>query len=441
MTTRLMLFLLVCIVSIKSFAACVQVAGMELPELQPALSDPRTLDTNAKANVDVLRLAYKRIAYVSKINPALVLCDDDIVNAIAAGSPNHAWIVFYGGLARILKGNIDEVAAVMAHEFAHVLLNHTAQKGTAITNITYWAKQIGSKQYKTTGRVDEAENAAVTYFRTGLAAFTLEKEREADQKGFSLAVTLANYKGEGFKSLALKFSKENRPDIPSYLQDHPGWFERLDKAEILTVNQYYIDLAKPLLVGNNFRALEILVRKWLREIPSSPAAWYYNGLLLIRHSKNAEKVALIFEKSVSLYVVNKELGALSQEDQSEKDNAWIYLCIALFDEGYKYESARCSTRIKSREGKDAFQNATFHGLFAVGGVESSTGSIWVSRKLDGGKLITNDVAHAANRSSNEEPNPREYFKLYPRNYYELAPQWRAIRFPANREEMRTELVR
>ena len=56
----------------------------------------------------------------------MVYSHDETVNAYAAGDGT---IGFYGGFIR-MTGNDDELAAVMAHEVAHILYGHNQASGT-----------------------------------------------------------------------------------------------------------------------------------------------------------------------------------------------------------------------------------------------------------------------------------------------------------------------
>jgi len=263
----------------------------------------------------------------------------------------------------------------------------------------------------TTSRRPKTRNAL---YAIEFSKFSRAVEMEADEKGFSLAVTLAKFNGEGFKSFARKLSKLPPSDRPPYLNSHPGWLERFEKADLLTLNQHYMDSAQVLFAKRDWKALSGLLKLWLHQIPASGAAWYYEGRVLARTSKNPSQISRTFEEAASLYVENPVLGVRSQEDQAESDDVWSYLCLALFDEGYKYESANCSRRITNEGKREQFKTKAFGGLLIVAGNEQPTGNhLLVAREPGGSKLFTNDVSIAASRGT----------------YKPVSPVWKAIRYP------------
>lgn len=396
-------------------AACVQLEGMRVAELESSLVDPkRILVGEVAQQADLLTAIYQRIAAAARIRPALLLCNDRILNAVAFGSPDKGAIHFYTPMLDFLKGDVDEIAAVMAHEFAHIVLSHTQQRSNAAVNVGNWAQRVAQEHYRRNGSEKDAVKHALDRGVAEFAKFSRVQEREADDKGFSLAVTLAKFNGEGAKSLALKLSKLPTSERPPYLDSHPGWLERYEKADVLSLNQDYLNLANASLQRRDWPALSTTVTRWLRDIPASGAAWYYKGRWLVQTSRSRTKISQTFEESLSNYVENTTLGVRSQEDQSELDDAWFHLCLALFDEGYKYESASCYRRIVSEEKRQAFQNRTFRSTLIVGGSERQSGSdLLVARGSTGGKMITNDRSVALSRGG----------------YKPVTPDWKVIRFP------------
>ncbi len=399
-----------------AFAACAQIDGNRIPDLDGLLVDVRQFqNTKLARHIEPLRNVYARIASVARIRPTLLVCDSSVFNASAGGDAQMGIIVFHLPMLEFLDGNIDEIAAIMAHEMSHVLLNHTGHHKTVYTNLTAWAKAIAQQQYRKTGDVDRAIQTGLEFRAIERMKYTRFTEREADEKGFSLAVTLAKFNGEGFKGFARKLSKLPPSNRPRYLDSHPGWMERLDKADILTINQQYMDSARVLFTDRNWKVLTAHVNDWLNKIPESGAAWYYQGRILSRNSRNTTKITRAFEESAARFVDNTVLGTRSQEDQIEADHVWFYLCLALFDEGYKYESANCSRRISDESAFEKFHEQTFGGMLIVAGPEQSAGNLLVAREPDGSKLFTNDQSIAASRGA----------------YKPVSPAWRAIRYPGN----------
>lgn len=397
-----------------AWAVCVQLDGIELPELQARLAErPPTWDAGLTPGIEALRPVYQRLSQAAGVRPALLVCDNPVFNATAEGTRERGAVVFFLPLVRFLDGRSDEVAAVMAHEFAHLLLQHTQQNAAAARNIGQWAQRIAIDQYRRTGDAAAAVARAKQLGEVEVAKYSRAHEREADEKGFSLAVTLAGFSGEGAKNLARKFGKLPASERPAYLDTHPGWLERFDKADLLTLNQRYLDQAAPLLQAHRWPELEALVERWLQVVPDSGAAWYYKGRLLARKPASRSTITRTFEESLARYVDNGVLGTRSQEDQAELDDAWYSLCRALHDEGFRHESAACSKYIVSEEKRELFRTRVFRGHLLVGGGDPPAGNLLMARNADGSKLITNDRSVAASRGA----------------YLPMAPAWRAQRFP------------
>jgi Zn-dependent protease with chaperone function len=373
-----------------------------------------TLAADMAPRVDALRPVYERLAEVSGIRPALLVCDDRIFNAMAIGPREQGAVVFYLPLVRFLDGRTDEIAAVMAHEFAHLVLDHARQNEAAAREISRSAQKVANDQYRRTGNVSAAVAQATQFGQLEVARYSRFHEREADEKGFSLAVTLGGYSGEGGKQLALELSKRSAADRPAYLETHPGWLERFSKADLLTINQDYLNQAAALYAGRRWRDLAQLVDRWLAVVPDSGAAWYYKGRLILRQPASRSAITRTFEQSLARYMNNETLGTRSQEDQAERDDAWYSLCSALFDEGYQRESIACSKYILDNGKRERFRVRNFgehHQL--ITSTDSPAPDLFLARNPDGGKLITNDAGVAASRGS----------------YSSAAPQWRVQRFP------------
>jgi hypothetical protein len=366
------------------------------------------------SRIDALRPVYERLAKVAGIRPALLYCDDRIFNAMAIGTREQGAVILYEPLVRFLDGRVDEIAAVMSHEFAHLVLDHTRQNEAAARDINRSAQQVAIERYRRTGNVSTAVADAKQFGQIEVAKYSRFHEREADEKGFSLAVTLAGYSGEGSKSLALKLSKLPATERPAYLDTHPRWSERFNKADALTTNQDFLDQASAMLAAKRWQDLSKLVDRWLAVVPDSGAAWYYKGRLILRHPPSRTAITRSFEQSLDRYMYSETLGTRSQEDQAERDDAWYSLCSALFDEGYRRESISCAKYILNNEKRERFRIRNFgehHQL--ITSTDGPPPNLLLARNPDGSKLITNDLGVAASRGG----------------YAPAAPQWRAQRFP------------
>lgn len=406
----------------KPFVGCAQIDGPELPGFdQPPDNAADVMATIGDKFIVPLKSAYQRISTAAKIKPALFACNNDALglNAVASGTAQYGIIIFDLPMLQLLDGNEDETAAVMAHELSHVLLDHSRLGYKMNSNLASRAQTVALDNYQKSGSVKKAINRGKLYFDVESARFSRIMEREADDKGFSMAVILAKYDADGFKSFVKKMMRRfpSSGDRPLYLNTHPGFLERLDKADILIINQKHTDFAQALYNRGDWDGLSEHLKTWLDEIPDSGAAWYYQGRLIARTTKSPAKISMAYEKAVSFYSENATLGVRSQEDQGERDDAWFYLSMALLDEGYENESRNCLRRISSKEKFQALQSILYPGISFVsisGMTEPREGNLLAARKEDGGKLFTNDRATAASYQPNQP----------------IPPVWKAFRFPS-----------
>ena len=385
------------------------------PAIVSKLSDAKAvLGNEHQKTIDALTDVYSRISEAARIRPALLVCGAAFPNAFAVGTPDDGRIVFTVPILALINNNVDELALVMAHEFSHLLLNHGMQKSMAQQNLQSWAQWIASDRQRKTGRSDVAIKEAKRFLAVEFPKYSRYIEREADDKGFSLAFTVAKYNGAMAKQFHLKMANLPKSNFPAYLSTHPGAFERFDRVELQLTNQGYIEVADELLSAKQWRRLGSLVDRWLRETPQSGAAWYYKGRWLIHRARSNGEIAESFERSVSYFLGSESLGARAQEDQTEVPDAWLHLCVALYDEGHWLESANCSRRLPVGDMKDYYQDRTFRGSLLVGGGEMRYSThFWIAREASGSKLITNDKDIAASRGPLRD----------------FPPAWRAVRYP------------
>ncbi|MFV0680454.1 M48 family metallopeptidase [Ottowia sp.] len=150
----------------------------------------------------------------------LVLIDEDTVNAhVMAGGK----ITFYTGLVRQLKLSDDEIAAVMGHEIAHALREHTREKMSqaAAGNL---AVSIG-------GALLGAGQSTMQIANMGkqLALdlpFSRSMESEADLYGLELSAR-AGYNPQAAVTLWEKMAQQGGGNGPSLLSTHPAPADRM----------------------------------------------------------------------------------------------------------------------------------------------------------------------------------------------------------------------
>jgi len=150
----------------------------------------------------------------------LVLIDEDTVNAhVMAGGK----ITVYTGLIRQLRLTDDEIAAVMGHEMAHALREHTREKmsqaaagdlAIAVGGALLGAGQ-GAQQVASLGK----QLALDLPFSRGM-------ESEADLYGLELAAR-AGYDPRAALTLWQKMAQAGGAGGPGFLSTHPSSSDRM----------------------------------------------------------------------------------------------------------------------------------------------------------------------------------------------------------------------
>ena len=154
-----------------------------------------------------------------------MLIDDDTVNAhVMAGGK----ITFYTGLIRKLKLTDDEIAAVMGHEMAHALREHTREKMSQ--------SAAGDLAIAVGGALLGAGEGAVQLASLGkqLALdlpFSRGMESEADLYGLELAAR-AGYDPRAALTLWQKMAQAGGGRGPAFLSTHPAPGDRMQALEV-----------------------------------------------------------------------------------------------------------------------------------------------------------------------------------------------------------------
>ena len=154
----------------------------------------------------------------------LVLIDEDSVNAhVMAGGK----ITFYTGLTRKLRLSDDEIAAVMGHEMAHALREHTREKmsqaaaGDLAISIGGALLGVGEGGQQLAGLGKQL--ALDLPFSRGM-------ESEADLYGLELAAR-AGYDPRAAVTLWQKMAQAGGSNGPGFLSTHPAPGDRMAALE------------------------------------------------------------------------------------------------------------------------------------------------------------------------------------------------------------------
>jgi predicted Zn-dependent protease len=160
----------------------------------------------------------------------VTLLDSPVVNAFAL--PSGDIFMTRGLLA--LADDTSEIAAVMAHEIAHVTARHAAQRAEFAKTAALFAR-VNSQVLERSQAPAEADARS----RLSIASFSREQEFEADQIGIK-AIARAGYDPYGaarfltalgeWSALTASISGAPSADRPDMMATHPSTPERIAAA-------------------------------------------------------------------------------------------------------------------------------------------------------------------------------------------------------------------
>jgi predicted Zn-dependent protease len=191
-------------------------------------------DPAVKARIDRItgRVVAQAIAYRPETRnwewEMTVIDNPEVPNAFAMAGGKMA---IYTGMITKLKATDDELAQVIAHEVAHALSAHTAEKMSVAL-----ATNLAVVGYALTG-----ERSQVALTGAALAAAlavqlpnSRQMEREADVIGIELAAR-AGYDPRAAASLWRKMESAGNGGPPQFLSTHPSTESRIRDLEQLAV--------------------------------------------------------------------------------------------------------------------------------------------------------------------------------------------------------------
>lgn len=156
------------------------------------------------------------------------LIKDDQANAWAMPGGK---IAFYTGIMPIAK-NEAGVAAIMAHEVAHALANHGAQRMSAAQ-----LQQLGAVagNVALSGKSEETRQIFNTAYGVGstvgvMLPFSRSHESEADRIGLTL-MAMAGYDPAAAADLWRRMKAESQGAPPEFLSTHPSSDTRIRNIE------------------------------------------------------------------------------------------------------------------------------------------------------------------------------------------------------------------
>ena len=329
----------------------------------------------------ILWEVYERIAKAADYWPDLWMCES--LAAQAAARADIGAIMVTTGLLRMTAGDADELAAVVGHEFGHLLHNHAERKRAAL--------QMAQHQYSRSvarGAVtDKQQLAAVLNAWSGFTAFSRETEREADDEGFSLA-RRAGYSHAGMRRVFEKMAqKYGSGQSGGYLATHPGLGERVKDSTRLEVNEIYRDRAARHFEAKDTAKLREVVDQWRREVPDSGAAAYYDAMHALMTGNGSAAAKL--DEAVG-YFHGEGLSSIAQAYQAESSHAPLALCVSLYRQGEKARALNCLQLLKSDEELRQFREITGWNAFVfVPARRDEASSLYASRVVNNTVAMTN----------------------------------------------------
>ena len=158
----------------------------------------------------------------------------DTLNAFTTGG-NHMYV--YTGLLNVSKDEA-ELAAVMAHEFAHVYARHV-QKGMQRQEYSLVGAAAAGAAGYALGQGDSRMQYAAGFAGAAAAVgqfigmgYTRDDERQADSLGFQFYVR-AGYDPQEFADFFKTMIQRGLDGTPEMLSDHPSLASRVTAAEQL----------------------------------------------------------------------------------------------------------------------------------------------------------------------------------------------------------------
>lgn len=191
--------------------------------------DPKVVDWAENIAVEIIFHAERMYPHVKNWGWELKVASTPELNAWCMAGGKMA---VYTGLIEATQGNQHKVAAVLGHEIAHALLEHSRQSISRETLLSssLW---IASKSFKIGAM---RMNAIAEDVHLGLKSMDREAEREADALGLELMARAGFDPTEGAK-VWLDFQRAEigtgAKRLVSFLSSHPMDKERLQALSAL----------------------------------------------------------------------------------------------------------------------------------------------------------------------------------------------------------------
>lgn len=198
----------------------------------------KRISTNPGYNAQVQRVAARLKSVISIPNARweFVVFEDPTPNAFALPGGK---VGVHTGLFQITQNDAG-LAAVLGHEIAHVVLNHSQQRVNQATGVAVGTVLLdtilNAKGVDNTGRAAAATGTAAIGTVGLILPYSRKAELESDQLG-TLYMARAGYDPQEAVKLWERFSewriKQGEGESPEFLRTHP-----LDQTRIVKLRQF-----------------------------------------------------------------------------------------------------------------------------------------------------------------------------------------------------------
>ena len=319
--------------------------------------------------------AYKGISQAARVELPFLVCRWAEPNAAEVEFGGKRVVLITTALLDLARGDVDEIAAVIGHEFGHLLHKHITKKREQALATLRSAQREAGKMVRGGASVNDAIDSAKDLFKDRVTSFSRAAEREADDQGFALT-QVAGFDPAGARRFFERMQKIHGDEQKGWFASHPGWKERVAYSTTLETNESFRRLAE--LHVNEPVELRRIVAEWERTMPGSGAAAYYRSWVLTQTRQSPAVVAGALEDAV-LNFDGDGLSAAGQSHQAERSAATLALCVALYNEGRKQNAVSCVRRL-DRDEVEQFKKITgWDNIILVGPRRERAGSLYGSR--------------------------------------------------------------
>lgn len=202
------------------------------------MKQKKKLSTNSahKAQVNRVAARLKRVIDIPNAQWEFVVFEDKTPNAFALPGGK---VGVHSGLFQITRNDAG-LAAVLGHEIAHVVLNHSQQRVNQATGLALGTivldQVLKSKGVERGGRATAATGVAAAGSLGVILPYSRRAELDADKLG-AIYMARAGYNPEEAVALWRRFAawrqKEKKGEAPEFLRTHP-----LDSNRIRALQEF-----------------------------------------------------------------------------------------------------------------------------------------------------------------------------------------------------------